>query len=170
MAEQWAHEVAPAVVCLLQEEYIAANKPLYFAFIDLEKAFDRVPRESLLWALGNFGVKERALHVIQGMCCNAQSRVRANGQYSEEFDMGVGVHQGSVLSPLVFILIAEPLSRQFHTGVPWEILYADDLFVDTQEECISNSKTWKTGMESKAPWVKHEGDQVRGLQCWLWWL
>ena len=60
-----------------------------------------------------------------GMYANARSRVRVNGQYSEEF--GVGVHQGSVLSPLLFILVLEALSQEFRTGVPWELLYADDL-------------------------------------------
>ena len=50
-----------------------------------------------------------------------------SGQYSEEFGVGVGVHQGSVLSPLLFILVLEALSHEFRTGVPWELLYADDL-------------------------------------------
>ena len=61
------------------------------------------------------------------------------------------VHQGSVLSPLLFILVLEALSREFRTGVPWELLYADDLVIiaDSLEECISKLKAWKTGMESK---------------------
>ena len=65
--------------------------------------------------------------------------ISVNGQYSEEFGVGVGVHQGSVLSPLLFILVLEALSREFRTGVPWELLYADDLVViaDSLEECIS---------------------------------
>ena len=39
------------IIRQLQEKYMAANKPLYFAFVDLEKAFDRVPRKVLWWAL-----------------------------------------------------------------------------------------------------------------------
>ena len=39
------------------------------------------------------------------------------------------IYQGSVLSPLLFILVLEALSREFRTGVPWELLYADDLVV-----------------------------------------
>ena len=55
--------------------------------------------------------------------------MRVNGQYSKEFGVGVGVHQGSVLSPLLFILVLEVLSCEFRTGVPSELLYADDLAV-----------------------------------------
>ena len=139
------------IVRQLQEKYIASNRRLYFAFVDLEKAFDRVPRQVLWWALRSLGVEEWAVRVIQGMYANARSRVRVNGLYSEEFNVGVGVHQGSVLSPLLFILVLEALSRNFRTGAPWELLYADDLVIiaDSQEECISRLKAWKAGMESK---------------------
>ena len=124
------------IVCQLQEKYITAEKILYFASIDLEKAFNRMPRRVLWWALRNLGVEEWAVHVIQGMHSNAWSRVWVRGQYSEEFGMGVGVNQGSVLSPLIFILVLEGLSPELCTSVPWEFLYADDLvlIVDTQED------------------------------------
>ena len=53
-------------------------------------------------------------------------------------ELGLAYIRFSVLSPLLFILVLEALSREFHTGVPWELLYADDLMViaDTLEECI----------------------------------
>ena len=142
---------AISIIRQLQEKYIIANKPLYFAFVDLEKAFDRVPRKVLWWALRSLGVEEWAVPFIQGMYTDVKSRVRVNGQYSKKFGVGVGVHQGSVLSPLLFILVLEALSRQFRTDVPWELLYADDLavMVDSLEECIARLKVWKEGIERK---------------------
>ena len=73
-----------------------------------------------------------------------RSRVRVGDGYSEEF--GVGVHQGSVLSPLLFIIVLEALSREFRTGCPWELLYADDLMIsaESMEELLVKVKTWKT--------------------------
>ena len=80
-----------------------------------------------------------------------RSRVRVGDGYSEEFRVGVGVHQGSVLSPLLFIIMLEALSREFHTGCPWELLYADDLMISAEsvEELLVKVQTWKTEMEKK---------------------
>ena len=41
--------------------------------------------------------------------------------------MNVGVHQGSVLSPLLFIIVMEAVTHSVREGLPWEMLYADDL-------------------------------------------
>ena len=38
-----------------------------------------------------------------------------------------GVHQGLVLSPLLFVIVLEALSREFRAGLPMNLLYADDL-------------------------------------------
>ena len=83
-------------------------------------------------------MEEWAVHVIQGMYSNAKSWVRVNGQISDEFEVQVGVHQGSVISPLLFILVLEALSREFRTGVPWELHYADDSVIIERalEACI----------------------------------
>ena len=48
-----------------------------------------------------------------------------NGRKSSAFSVRVGVHQGSVLSPLLFIIMLESLSREFREGLPMELLYAD---------------------------------------------
>ena len=47
--------------------------------------------------------------------------------YSEEFDVKVGVHQESVLSPLLFVIVVDVISKKARRGVVNELLYADDL-------------------------------------------
>ena len=56
----------------------------------------------------------------------------------------------------------EALSCQFRTGVPWELLYADDLAVmaDSLEECIARLKVWKEGMERKGLRVNMKKTQL----------
>ena len=51
----------------LQEKYLAKKKELWITFVDLEKAFDRVPREVVWWALRKVGVEEWLVKVIQSM-------------------------------------------------------------------------------------------------------
>ena len=121
------------------------------AFVDLETAFDRVPRKVIWWALRKLGVDEWIVRLVQGMYSNARSRVRVGEGYSEEFEVKVGVHQGSVRSPLLFIIVLEALSREFRCGVPWEDLHADDLVIiaESLEECVRRLLIWKEAMEDK---------------------
>ena len=58
---------------------------------------------------------------------NVKIRIRVGKGYSEEFDVKVGDHQ--VLS---FIIVLEAFSREFYTGCPWEMLYADDLMISAE--------------------------------------
>ena len=111
----------------LQEKYLGKKKNLYFAFIELEKAFDRVPREVVWWAMCKLGVEEWLVRVVKSLYENARRGVRVNDTFSDEFEVKVGVHQGSVLSPLLFIMVLEALSLEFRLGCKWELLYADDL-------------------------------------------
>ena len=88
---------------------------------------------------------------VSGIYANARSRVHVMEGYSEEFEVRVGVHQGSVLSPLLFIIVLEALSREFRSGVPWEDLYAGDLVIiaESLQECVRRLSTWKEAMEEK---------------------
>ena len=54
----------------------------------------------------------------QGMYANARSRIRVGEGYSEEFEVKVGVHQRSALSPLLFFIVLEALSPEFRSGSP----------------------------------------------------
>lgn len=135
----------------VQEKFLAKKKVLYFAFVDLEKAFDRVPRQVVKWGLRKVGVAEWVIRVVMSMYENAKSAVNINGTTGEGFNVKVGVHQGSVLSPLLFAIVLEALSREFRTGLPWELLYADDLVLiaESIEELESKFEKWKSGMEEK---------------------
>ena len=103
----------------MQEKFLAKKKKLWMAFVDLEKAFDRVPREIVWWALRVMGVDEWIVKAIQAMYDGATTAVRLRDGESKEFGVKVGVHQGSVLSPLLFTIVLEVLSREFRCGLSW---------------------------------------------------
>ena len=67
------------------------------------------------------------MSVIKAMYEDASTTVRVNGRESKAFSVRVGVHQGSVLSPLLFTIVSKALSREFREGLPTVLLYADNL-------------------------------------------
>ena len=91
------------------------------------------------------------MRLVQGMYANERSYVRVSEGYREVFEVKVGVHQGSILSMLLFIIVLEALSRKFHFGFPWEDLNSDDLVIiaESLEDCVGRLLTWKEAMEEK---------------------
>ena len=71
-------------------------------FVDLEKAFDRVPRKVLEWAMRKRGVPEAMMRAVLSLYEGARTRVRIGLELSEELEVKVDVQQGSALSPLLF--------------------------------------------------------------------
>src|SRR5271163_1549548 len=114
-------------MAFVQEKIIEKKKDLWMAFVDLEKAFDRVPRAVLWWALRKLGVEEWLINNTKAMYEGETTTVKLRDGESKEFEVKIGVHQGSVLSPLLFTVVLEALSEEFRQGLPWELLYSDDL-------------------------------------------
>ena len=144
---------ADAVFILRQllEKYTARKRELILVFVDLEKAFDRVPRDVLWWALRSLGVDEWLVGVVLAMYDGAVAQVRVGGELSDEFPVTVGVHQGSALSPLLFLAVLEAISREFRRGLPKEMLYADDLVLiaESMEEAEDLYRNWRDGLRAK---------------------
>jgi len=104
--------------------------------VDLEKAFDRVPREVISWAMRKLGVEEWLISAVMSMYIGAKTVVRTVYGNSQSFEVKVGMHQGSALSPLSFVIVMAAISREFRVALPWELLYADDLasIAETEED------------------------------------
>ena len=136
------------IVRQLQEKYLARNKELWMAFVDLEKAFDRVPREVVWWALRCLSVDEWIVSVIGAMCGGAAPTVGVGGGEGGAFGVGVGVRRGSVLGPLLFVIVLEALSGEFGEGLPVELLCAGDLVLvaETEELLMEGLREWGRGV------------------------
>ena len=65
--------------------------------------------------------------------------------------MKVGLHQGSVLSPLLFVIVMELISQELRAGLPLELLYADDLILmaESEESLRDKIVKWKSGLKQK---------------------
>ena len=67
-------------------------------FMDLEKAFDRVPRKVLELSVRKKGIQEDLVRSVMSFYEGAKTRVRLDSELSEEFEVKVRMHQGSVQS------------------------------------------------------------------------
>ena len=105
-------------------------------FVDMEKAFDRVPRKVMEWVMRKKGLSEVMVRVVMRLYDGAKTRVRVRSAYSEEFEIKVGVHQGSVLSPLLFAIVVEVIKENTKRDVVNELRYTDDLVLmsETMED------------------------------------
>ena len=69
----------------LLERYRGEKKQLFHIFVDLEKAFDRVPREAIVWALRRQNVPEWLITLMMALYINSRSKVKALAGTSGEF-------------------------------------------------------------------------------------
>jgi len=76
------------------QQFKAKGKQLYFCFVDLEKAFGKVPREVIRWAMHKLGVEERLVSAVMSMYTGAKTVVRTVYSNSNGFEVKVGMHQG----------------------------------------------------------------------------
>jgi len=135
----------------MQENFRVKGKKLYFGFVDLEKAFDRVPREVLSWAMRKLGVEEWLVSAVMCMYIGAKTVITTVYGWSEDFEVKVCMHQRSGLSPVLFVIVTKAISREFRVALSWELLYADDLAViaETEEELIKRLNGWKENVANK---------------------
>ena len=89
----------------LQEKPIEWNKPLYMAFIDQQKAFDRVLRTELWKCLEERGILRELLRTVQSLYIYSQVAVRTREGETDWFEVKCGLRQGCVFSPLLFIIL-----------------------------------------------------------------
>ena len=94
------------IACQLQEKYLGKKKNFYFAFADLEKAFDG-------WAMRKLNADVWLIETIMAMYEFSNSAIRVHSTVGNKFNVKVGIRQGSVLIPLLFIMVLETLSREF---------------------------------------------------------
>ena len=77
----------------LIERFKVVEKDLHMVFIDLEKAYDRVPKDVLLWALKKKAVPLKYVSIIRDMYERVVTNVRTCGGLTNEFSITIGVHK-----------------------------------------------------------------------------
>ena len=117
-------------------------------FVDLEKAYVRVPTDLIWWTMRKRSIPEGYVKV---MYSGTKTRVKTRCGRTEYFEVNVGLHQGYALSPLLFIITIDVLTEEARTKPFWAMLLADDLLFVSEmvEEVEEELEIWRAVIENK---------------------
>ena len=130
---------------------ILPDLPLIVTLIDLEKAYDRVPREEIWRCMRERNVPEKDVKLIQDMYRGCQTQVRSAAGESGSFNVDVGLHQGSALSPYLFLILMDVLTEGVKKEVPESMMFADDIVLcgGREVDMTEYLDTWRKSLEER---------------------
>ena len=122
------------------EQCMEWNVPLFVNFIDFQKAFDSIHRDTLWKILQHYGIPHKIVDLIRRFYDNFECNVIHRNTISEPFPVRSGVRQGCVLSPILFLTAIDWIMRKTtadkHQGIQWtlssqleDLDFADDLAI-----------------------------------------
>ena len=140
------------------------NSSVYLNYIDFEKAFDSVDRESLWNIISLYGIPEMIVNILKEMYDGYECAVRHNGQESEWFSITSGVRQGCIVSPFLFLIVIDwtmnEVTNEGRRWLQWDMMKnLEDL--DFADDITLLSQTYQhTGIQDKTT------ARERGSKTW----
>jgi Reverse transcriptase (RNA-dependent DNA polymerase) len=133
------------------ERHREQKNDLHMIFIDLEKAYDKISRNIMWWALKRKLVPTKYVTLIKDMYINVVTCVRACDGESDTFSIKIRLHQGSALIPYIFILVMNEIIKNIQGDIPWCMLFVDDVVLIDESRIRVNQKLdlWRQTLESK---------------------
>ena len=129
-------------------------------FVDLEKAFDRVPLGVLWGVLREYRVSDPLIRAVHSLYDRCQSLVRIAGNKSDLFPVRVGLRQGCPLSSILFIIFMDRISRRSQgiEGVLFgDLRIGSLLFADDVVPLASSDRDLQLSLDLSQPSVMRPG-------------
>jgi retron-type reverse transcriptase len=146
-----ALEVIDQIVCQMDKNEIPLN-----IFLDLSKAFDCINHNILLFKLKYYGFQDSSHKLIQSYLANRKQYVSFNEVNSDCLTIDVGVPQGSILGPLLFLIYINDIQNSVNFFRP--VIYADDTTLGT---CLSYFGINAVDIESNI------NEELANIHTWL---
>ena len=161
---------ATFVMRMLTERAIEMQKDVYVAFIDYEKAFDRVNHEEIIKDLETLNVDGKDLRILKNLYWQQIAAISLDGKLSNWVPIKRGVRQGCVLSPDLFSLYAEIIIRKLTSEICFKIngtninniRYADDtsLIANNEQELQELLCSLKTHSEQRGLFINKKKTKI----------
>ena len=134
--------------------------------MDLKKAFDKVPHKRLLWKLENVGgLKGGLLKWMEDFLSNREMRTVIKDQKSEWCSVKSGVSQGSVLSPVMFLVYVNYMTEGVNSYMS---LFSDDAKLLRKIENKENCKHLQKDLDKIHRWSKLWEMEFNAKKCTVW--
>ena len=110
-----------------------------------------MPWQEIWRCLRERGAPEKYIRQIRDMYEGAYTQVRSSVGLTKEFEIGVGLHQGSSLSPYLFNIKMDVVTEGVREHAPWSMLFADDIILcdETREGLERKLERWREELEGR---------------------
>ena len=123
---------------IIIEQSLEWQSPLYSVFVDFQKVFDSIDRETIWKLMQHYGFPPKFITVIQQLYENVTCQVIHEGKLTEPFYVQTGVRQGCLLSLTIFLIVIDWVMRKAtkdrRMGIQWTLTkqledldFADDI-------------------------------------------
>ena len=124
-------------------------------FVDLENAHDKVPREEAWYCMRKSGLADKYVRIVkdnEDMYDDSITAVRCAVGVTEGFEVKVGLHQGSALSPCLFAMVMNRMRDDIREEAPWTMMFADDIVICSE----SKERVEENGRAGDMLWREYE--------------
>ena len=157
------------------EQSLEWNASLYTCFVDYEKAFDSVHRETLWRIMQSYRIPSKFIRMVKLFYSNTKCAVIDGAGQSNWFDVKAGVKQGCVMSGFLFLLVVDWImcrtTEQGNTGIRWKMMrqledldYADDIALISSTWTQAQTKLERLGRNSEGTGLKININKTKMLR------
>ena len=131
-------------------------------YLDFSKAFDRVDHTILLHKLSRNGISDKFHEYIKSFITERSQRVSVNTHLSEDTEAISGVPQGSVLGPLLFLIMIHDIDEHIYHSVLSS--FADDTRLMKEISSTSDVQFLQNDLNAVYKWTDSNNMQLNGLK------